>query len=160
MTNEDTLKITPHEHVRVLEESAELLAVEVTYSEPGSAPPKHFHPAQDEHFAVLSGRLTTKVDGNERVLGAGDTLDIPRGTVHQMWNAGPEPVVARWETRPAGRTGDWFRALDAQHRAGNVGKNGMPPLSVMAKLLSEYDDVFRLSQVPKPLIGVLGKLAR
>ena len=156
----DTLKITPHEHLRILEETADVLAVEVTWDEPGSPPPKHLHPQQDEHFEVLSGRLTTKVGGTERVLGPGDTLDIPRGTAHQMWNGGTEPVVARWETRPAGRTGEWFRALDAQHRAGNVGKNGMPPLGVMAKLLNEYDDVFRLTTVPKPLIGVLGKLSR
>lgn len=157
---ESALKLTPHEHVRILEETTDLLAVEVTYSEPGSPPPKHFHPRQDERFEVTSGRLTTKVDGKERVLGAGDTLEIPRGTVHQMWNAGPEPVVARWETRPAGRTADWFRALDEQHRSGNAGENGRPPLPVMAKLLSEYDDVFRLSTVPTLLIGVLGKLAR
>jgi hypothetical protein len=104
--------------------------------------------------------LTTKVGGTERALGPGDALDIPRGTAHQMWNAGPGPVVARWETRPAGRTGDWFRALDALQREGTVGKNGMPPLPVMAKLLNEYDDVFRLTTVPKPLLGVLGKLAR
>jgi hypothetical protein len=62
-----------------------------------------------------------------------------------MWNAGPDPVVARWETRPAGRTAEWFRKLDALQRSGDVGRNGMPPLPVMAALLTEYDDVFRLA---------------
>ena len=150
------LSITPHEHVTILEETPHLLAVEVVYGEPGKPPPKHFHPQQDEHFEVVSGRLSTKVDGTERVLGPGDTLDVPRGTVHQMWNAGPEPVTARWETRPAGRTADWFRALDAANRAN--GK--MPSLPVMAKLLREYDDVFRLATVPKPLLKVLSLPAR
>ena len=148
------LKLTPHEHVRILEETPEVLAVEVTYSEPGKPPPKHHHPQQDEHFEVISGRLSTKVDGKERELGPGDTLDIPRGVAHQMWNGGEEPVVARWETRPALRTGDWFRALD------ELNSKGKPGLPSMAALLTEYDDVFRLATVPKPLVSVLGKLSR
>ena len=152
----DPLKLTPHEHVEILEETPEALVVEVTYGEPGSPPPRHLHPAQDEHFEVLSGRLTAKVAGKERVLEEGETLDVPRGTVHQMWNAGPDPVRARWETRPAGRTGALFRALDALLRE----RGGMPPMPVMAALLREYDDVFRLAGVPGPLLGAIAPLGR
>lgn len=154
------LKLTAHEHIDIVEETPEVLVVEVTYAEPGSPPPRHLHPAQDEHFEVLSGRLTAKVGGKERVLETGDTLDVARGTVHQMWNAGPDPVRARWETRPAGRTAEWFRAIDGLLRSGRVGRNGMPPLTVMAALLREYDDVFRLVGVPTPVLGALAPLGR
>lgn len=150
------LKLTPHETVEILEETADLLLVEVTYEEPGKPPPKHLHPAQDEHFSVSSGRLSTRVAGTERILEPGETLDIPRNTPHQMWNAGPEPVVARWTTRPAGRTGEWFRRLDALVRENG----GMPPLPVMAALLTEYDDVFRLSGVPPLLLKGIAPLGR
>jgi hypothetical protein len=95
------------------------------------------------------------------VLDPGDTLDIPAGVAHQMWNAGPEPVTARWETRPAGRTAEWFRALDAKQRAGKTGRNGMPPLPAMAALLTEYDDVFRLAvKAPGVVQGALKVIAR
>ena len=150
------LKLTPHETVEILEETPDLLLVRVTYGEPGKPPPKHLHPSQDEHFAVDSGRLSTKVAGKERVLGPGETLDIPRGTVHQMWNAGTEPVVARWTTKPAGRTGEWFRALDRLIREND----GMPGLPVMAALLTEYDDVFRLAGVPPLLLKGMAPLGR
>ncbi|CAA9472379.1 MAG: hypothetical protein AVDCRST_MAG85-46 [uncultured Solirubrobacteraceae bacterium] len=148
------LKLTPHETVEILEETPDLLLVEVTYHEPGKPPPKHLHPSQDEHFSVLDGRLSTNVAGKERVLEPGDTLDVPRGTAHQMWNAGPDPVRAHWTTKPAGRTGEWFRALD------RVNEGGPAPLPVMAALLTEYDDVFRLSTVPPLLLKGLAPLGR
>ena len=120
------LTITPHESIEVRHADAERLELEVTYGPGGSAPPAHLHPVQDEHFEVLEGELHTKVEGDERVLRAGDTLSIPRGTVHQMWNPTDSRVRATWVTTPAGRTLDWFRAIDALHREGRVGKDGMP----------------------------------
>jgi quercetin dioxygenase-like cupin family protein len=130
----ETLSITPHETVTILTETPELLAVEVRYTEGGRKPPPHLHPAQDEHFEILEGTLHAKVGGTDRVLGAGDTLDVPRGTVHTMW-AQDGPVRARWEVRPAGRTAEWFRTIDREQ----------PGLRGFAKLLREYDDVFRLA---------------
>jgi mannose-6-phosphate isomerase-like protein (cupin superfamily) len=150
------LKLTPHETVEILEETPDLLLVEVTWGSPGKPPPAHFHPAQDEHFSVSEGRLSTRVGGTELVLEPGETLDIPRGTEHQMWNAGPDRVVARWTTRPAGRTGEWFRRLDALVRE----RDAMPPLPVMAALLTEFDDVFRLTKVPPLLLKGLAPLGR
>lgn len=154
------LRITPGETVEIVEETAEELVVEATYAPGGKPPPKHFHPAQDEHFTVLAGELHTAVRGRERVLRAGDELDVPRGAGHQMWNPGDAEARVRWATRPAGRTGEWFRALDALQRGGEVGGNGMPRLPVMAALLSEYDDVFRLAQAPLPLLRAVGMFGR
>jgi hypothetical protein len=66
---------------------------------------------------------------------------------------------ARWETAPAGRTLAWFRTLDAVQRGGRVGKNGLPSIPVMAALLTEYDDVFRLAAGGALVRGVLRLLA-
>ena len=88
---------------------AETLAVEAEYGPDGSPPPKHWHPAQDERFRVLEGALRVRVDGIERELRSGEEIEIPRGAVHQMWNPGSAPARASWETRPAGRTEQWFR---------------------------------------------------
>jgi quercetin dioxygenase-like cupin family protein len=156
----ESLKITPSESVTVRESSPEVLAVEATYAPGGSPPPKHFHPQQAEHFEVLEGELRARVDGEEHSLKAGDRLDIPARAAHQMWNAGSAPTRVVWETRPRGRTEDWFRAIDALHRSGRVGKNGMPGPLAFATLLTEYRDVFRLAGAPDPLLrAVLAPLA-
>jgi quercetin dioxygenase-like cupin family protein len=160
----DTFHLTPSESVRVVRHEQEALEVEGTWGPGGSPPPKHFHPQQDERFEVLEGTLTSRVDGTERELKAGDVLEIPRGAVHQMWNAGDVPVRATWITSPAGRTADWFAAIDSLRSSGRVGSNGMPGPLAFGAYLTEYRDVFRLAG-PQPLLtqllagmGVLGRL--
>ncbi len=147
----ETLTVTPHESLTVRDSSPEALEVEALYGPGGSAPPKHLHPAQDEHFEVLAGRLESKVNGQKRTLDVGDTLDVPRGAVHQMWNPGGEPARVLWRTTPGGRTIEWFRAIDSLHRSGRVGSNGMPGPLAFAVLLNEYRDVFRLDG-PQPVL--------
>ena len=75
---------------------------------------------------------------------------------------GDAPARATWQTRPALRTEDWFRAIDRLHREGRVGKNGTPGPLAFGVLLSEYRDVFRLASPPdvlaRPLLWVLGLL--
>lgn len=155
-----TLKITPAESVSVRESTAELLEVEASYGPASKPPPKHFHPAQDERFEVIAGELRVRVDGAERTLGPGDRIEIPRGSVHQMWNPGETETRAIWQTRPGGRTEAWFAAIDSLHREGRVGRDGMPGPLAFAALLTEFDDVFRLAVGPDPLVrGVLRILA-
>ena len=160
----DTLKLTPQESVTIRSSTPDLLEVEGEYGPAGSPPPKHLHPEQDEHFGVLEGELRTRVGGEERTLRAGDTVDIPRGTAHQMWNAGDRSARVRWQTRPAGRTEQWFRALDSLQREGRVGKDGMPGPIAFGVYLTEYRDVFRLAVAPdavlRPMLAVLGLIGR
>lgn len=47
----------------------------------GDGPPAHVHPI-DEWFEVLEGTIVFHVDGREITAGAGDSVWIPRGTVH------------------------------------------------------------------------------
>jgi quercetin dioxygenase-like cupin family protein len=156
----DTLTLTPSESVTVRRSEPDALEVEAVYGPAGDAPPKHFHPSQDERFRVLSGSLRVRFDGEERALGEGETIEIPRGAVHQMWNPGSEPARVSWVTSPAGRTEQWFRAIDRLHRQGRVGRNGMPGPLAFAALLTEFDDVFRLVAGPEPVVrGALRALA-
>jgi quercetin dioxygenase-like cupin family protein len=146
-----TLKLTPNESLEIRSSNAEALEVEATYGPEGSPPPKHFHPAQDEHFEVLEGTIHARLDGEERTLQQGETIDIPRGTAHQMWNPAPEQARVLWRTSPGGRTEEWFRAVDGLYRSGKVGKNGMPSAVAFAVLLREFDDTIRLAG-PGPLM--------
>jgi quercetin dioxygenase-like cupin family protein len=157
------LTLTPHESVEIRSSTAATLEVEVTYGSGGSRPPKHFHPQQDEHFQVLEGELKINLAGTERLLKAGDEVKIPRGSPHQFWNPGTQPARAIWRTSPGGRTEQWFRAIDALHREGRVGKNGMPGPLAFGVMLSEYRDVFRLSGpdiLLRPALVLLGVLGR
>jgi mannose-6-phosphate isomerase-like protein (cupin superfamily) len=123
---------------RTTEETAgELVEVESIYSTAGSAAPAHFHPSQDEHFEVLEGELTAVLDGEERELGPGDTLEIPAGTPHVFRKA--EGVEARmiWVTRPALRTEEFFELVFGGDLEGR-------------DLLREFEAEFRLAE---PAVG-------
>lgn len=68
-----------------------------------------------------------------RTLRAGDTLDVPRGTVHRMWNESSPSTRATWRVTPALRTEEMFRFMDA----------GLSPLR-MARLLWTFRKEYRL----------------
>jgi mannose-6-phosphate isomerase-like protein (cupin superfamily) len=159
-----TYKLTSHEHVTVLRAEPGLLEVEGRWGSEGKPPPAHYHPDQDERFEVLEGRLRVRVGDEERELGAGETLEIRRGASHQMWNPNREPARAIWQTRPARRTEEWFRSIDALYGEGRVEPDGRPSALAFGSLLSEYRDVFRLGVGPepvtRPLISLLGLLGR
>ena len=129
------LHLTPSATVTVVEHTPEVLVVEARYGEGSGRPPPHLHPTQDERFTMHEGELHVEVGDEWRLLGAGESLEIPRGTAHVLWST--RPARATWETRPAGRTLEWFTAIDALH------KRGAEP-SEYARLFALYDDVFRL----------------
>lgn len=145
------LKLTPTEAVTIRSSTPAALEVEAEYGPNGDPPPKHWHPAQDEHFRVLEGALRVRVNGIERELGAGDEIEIPREAVHQMWNPGSTRTRVIWRTSPPGRTEQWFRELGALQASGRVGRKGLPSPLAFGVLLTEYRDVFRLAG-PDPLL--------
>jgi quercetin dioxygenase-like cupin family protein len=152
----EELHLTERETIRIARETPDELEVEGSWGPGGSAPPSHLHPSQDEHFELTAGQLRAEVDGRLRELKAGDTLDIPRGTPHRMWNPHDGPASAIWRTRPAGRTADWFRTVDRL----NDGGRRKPALPAMAKAVSEFGDTFVLATGPKPLQPVVRAVLR
>jgi quercetin dioxygenase-like cupin family protein len=138
------------------ETGGELLEVESRWSPGGVEPVEHYHPSQEEHFEVLAGTLGVRVGGEERTLGSGDTVVVPAGAPHAMWNAGADQARALWQTRPALRTETFFETvweLDSK-----------PGLLQGAVLMNEYADEFRLVKPPWPvqrvLFGVLAPIGR
>lgn len=147
-----TYRLTPTEQVTILDRTPGALVAEVRYGPAGSPPPAHLHPAQDEQFAVLEGEVTIDLAGRRHTLRAGDTIEVPRRTAHQMWNAHPtDPARVRWTTTPALRTEQWWAALDRIE--------GEATLMSFAPVLREYRDVFRLTAPPQwiaqPLFALL-----
>ncbi|MER7608746.1 cupin domain-containing protein [Nocardioides sp. NPDC127503] len=116
----ETLDLSGHQRLRVVDSTPAMLALESTWTPGGDPPRAHFHPSQDETFEVLDGELTVDLDGVRRVLGAGDRIEVPRRTVHRMWNAGEVPARATWQVTPALRTVEMFRTIDAGPSAAGL----------------------------------------
>jgi quercetin dioxygenase-like cupin family protein len=61
--------------------------------DPGTVFPDHTH-GLDKIDAVVSGRFRLVVSGHLHVLGPGDWIEVPRGSVHNAAVVGSEPVVS------------------------------------------------------------------
>ena len=61
---------------------------------PGKANPRHYHPNCDEILHVVTGRVRHSLGDDYVELGAGDTISIPTGTVHNAECISDEPAVA------------------------------------------------------------------
>jgi quercetin dioxygenase-like cupin family protein len=143
----------------VRESSPERFEVEATYAPLGTRPPRHSHPHHEESFTVLSGTLRvgmgTGASASERDFTEGDSFEIPKGTVHHMWNPGTEPATVQWLSTPAGRVEEFFTAMDRLHREGRAGLLGL------AGVVREYRDVMRpASPLTRTAVRVLAPLGR
>jgi quercetin dioxygenase-like cupin family protein len=109
--------------------SGEVFVAEGIFPPGGFAGVAHVHPHQDEHFEVLSGRAVFEVDGTERVLGAGATIEVPKGTKHTFANAGDEEMRVRFSFRPAlTGTERFYEVYFAFAQEGRVNTKAMPGL--------------------------------
>jgi mannose-6-phosphate isomerase-like protein (cupin superfamily) len=120
------------------------------YAPESPYPPAHHHPAQEERFVVEEGVLCFDIAGRERYVAAGEDLIIPRGTPHRVRNPHAVPAVARWETHPALRTGQFFE------RYGEIAAAG--GLLDLAALVDEFRDVYRPAFGPRPLASAAVKV--
>jgi quercetin dioxygenase-like cupin family protein len=59
--------------------------------QPGAATPPHSHDC-DEIVLCLSGNGEVHIDGQAHRFGADSTVVLPRGSLHQLFNAGPVPL--------------------------------------------------------------------
>jgi mannose-6-phosphate isomerase-like protein (cupin superfamily) len=163
MATGDTYTLHDGEQVTVTNSAPELLALDAVWTPLDLKPFEHLHPNQAETFHVHAGELTIALGGREHVLQAGQSLEVPRGTTHAMWNSGEVPTRATWEVRPALRTEAFFRSVHELRAAGHAGRNGMITPLAAGAVLRAFRDELRLP-VPRPLEGaavrVLGALGR
>ena len=135
------------------------------YARPGAAVAgEHVHPSIDETFTVLRGRVGFSINGQKIVAEAGRTIDVPRGVVHDWWNAGDEEAHIVVEITPAARFVAMIRNLFGLAQDGRTNAKGMPDLLQLALLTREFEDVVRFTWPPRPvqraLFGVLAPIAR
>jgi quercetin dioxygenase-like cupin family protein len=161
----DVFELSDGEKVTVRTTAAdsggELLEVEAEWTPEENRPLAHSHPSQDEHFELLEGELSVKLGGEKRVLRTGDTVDVPRGTVHAFWNSGGTVARAKWQVRPAQRTEDFFQAVHNLRAAGHGSKGGLS-LPAGALVAREFSSEFTpaLPQAARVMLPALANFAR
>jgi quercetin dioxygenase-like cupin family protein len=152
--------------VRVGTEDSEgdLLAIDGYIKPGGAVTGEHVHPAIDEDFTVLRGRVGFRIDGRESIAEPGERLHVPAGTAHDWWNAGEEEAHVRVEIRPGARFEEMALNLFGLAQDGKTNSRGMPSLLQAAIFAREFSDVLYFTKPPlwvqRLLFGALAGVAR
>jgi quercetin dioxygenase-like cupin family protein len=148
------------ESMCVLESSAESFKAQYSLRPHGEIAGEHLHPNREQRISVLSGEMHLRVEGEHRIVRAGETVTVPPGARHFQWNPCDSEAVVVEELRPAGRIHDFFKVLFGLARDGRTDAKGYPPLLLSAALFSEFGDSVRpASPGFQLLIGLLGPAA-
>ena len=140
------------ERYRVLEAArdsgGEFVRIEDTAAPGPSRRPVGAHPAQRERFEVLSGSLGLTVDGEQHLLGPGDSFVVEPGARHLPRNAGDGELRFVAEMRPAGRFEEFLAEITA---ANNTGREGLAYLLTVARVIHRFPDVEHPTPLPRAL---------
>ena len=139
--------------------------VHLTVRPGGAVAGEHVHPALQERFIVVTGKLDTRIDGEERTLNAGEEATVPAGVPHDWWNAGSEEASVIVELSPPDpRFEQMIGTLWGLANAGRTNAKGMPNPLQLALIAREFSDVIQFTKPPravqKVLFGILGALGR
>ena len=126
------------------------------------SPPEHVHPRQEERFEVISGSLGVRAAGRDQVLSAGESVAVPPGTPHTIWNAGEGETHLLVEFRPALQTETFFETMFALARNGKTNDQGHPGVLQFAAGAFTYGMYVTRPPVffQKAVFAVLGPLVR
>jgi len=102
---------------------------------PGGGPPPHIHRNEDEAFYVLEGEVEFLLGDRIVTGGAGDFVNVPRGTVHRFHNAGSAQARLILTFTPAGIEKFFEETLD---RAKDPNQ---PPPGNLQEVAARYVEV-------------------
>lgn len=115
--------------------SREVCAFDFFVAPGGGIPMLHCHASQSEVFRVRAGHLTVLGVKGERVIGPGEELHLAPGELHAFANRGDVEVECEVEYRPAGRSFDWLRVVNAPVALGEKA----PSLLDIAPFIGDVD---------------------
>jgi mannose-6-phosphate isomerase-like protein (cupin superfamily) len=126
----------------------EFVRIEDTAAPGPSRRPMSAHPAQRERFEVRSGTLGLTVDGDQHLLGPGDSFVVEPGARHLPRNAGDGELRFVAEMRPAGRFEEFLTEITA---VNNTGREGFAYLLTVAGVINRFPDVEHPTPLPRAL---------
>ena len=71
--------------------SQQLLFADLEFA-PGDGFDFHHHPNQEEALYLISGGLEAWIEGEKSILGPGDSMYMPAGTIHACFNVSDSPA--------------------------------------------------------------------
>lgn len=149
------------ETMRILESTVETFVIEYALRPHGEIALEHFHPGISQEIAVLSGEMHVTVNGEHKIIKAGESLTAPPSAHHFQWNPGNEEAIAVETYRPGGRNHNFFRTLFGVAKDGRTNEQGMPSLLLRAMIFSEFRDTIRpINLRARLLIAALAPISR
>jgi quercetin dioxygenase-like cupin family protein len=121
----------------------ELLEIDVELTPDGHVPGMHVHPAQEERFEVLSGKVRFRKGLRRIDAEAGDVVVVEPGKAHKFQNLGEEGAAMRVQVRPALEMERLFETAVELAQEGNVTRQGMPKPLDLALFVEEFKDEVR-----------------
>jgi mannose-6-phosphate isomerase-like protein (cupin superfamily) len=105
-------------------------------SRPGGSITEHIHPHQEERFTIIAGEAHFTVNGDERVVRAGETIVVPVGAPDSETNPGAVEIEGVVELRPALHSRQMHEAFGGLATEGKTTSRGAPsnPLQLGATL--------------------------
>ena len=114
------------EFARFVEVTDERAVGELIAVPGGAVAGPHRHPTQEEHFEVLEGVLGFRRGDERGELRAGESVTVPRDTVHDWWNAGSENLRAMVTVSPPASFAAMIAAVWGLSALGRTTPKGMP----------------------------------
>lgn len=108
--------------------AGELMKVGVVTYKEGEGPPPHYHPNEEQFMFVLEGRMRMVLGDEERIIGPGTLVHIPRNVRHGVRALGG-PAVFFATKSPAG-TGDMSEDYNKASDADEVWRRLSSPEGV------------------------------
>ena len=140
------------ERYRVLEAArdsgGEFVRIQDTAAPGHSQRPISAHPTQRERFEVLSGTLGLTVDGEQHLLGPGDSFVVEPGARHLPRNAGDGELRFLAEIRPAGRFEEFLAEITA---VNNTEREGLAYVLMAARVINRFPDIEHPTPLPRAL---------
>jgi quercetin dioxygenase-like cupin family protein len=148
------------ESMRIVESTTQAFKAQYALRPHGEIPGEHFHPHEEQVITILSGEMHLRINGEHRILRAGQSAMVPPGARHFQWNPCDAEAVVIEELRPAGRIHDFFKILFRLAQDGRTDVKGYPSLLWSAALFSEFIDTIRPASLGlRLLIAVLAPVA-
>lgn len=125
---------------------------------------KHWHPTLTERFRVMRGEVGFLVGEEERLLGPGESAEVPPETLHDWWQVGEEEAQVLVEVDPGDRFIEMVGTFFGLARDGKVDKKGVPHPLQLAVSAKAYSDVMVVATPPpwvqKVAFGLLAPIGR
>jgi quercetin dioxygenase-like cupin family protein len=141
-----------------METDGAISRVEIDLEAGQGGPPAHVHPGQREIYTVEAGELVVIIDGESRVLTAGESIEVPTGSAHTFANQSDELARFSAEHLPALQFEEYIRLV---HRAVEGKQTTLPVILRIVRIESSYGDtILAPPGMPRMIGNVMSGVGR